>query len=78
MIRLTTQVEMPVNHLPGMPPRPHVALILQAALYPLSHVHGQRTPPGTTALSVSSQLAVQPLAPAQGIQIQLPQPNVAM
>lgn len=38
-----------LHGLAGTPPRHHVALILQAALYLLSHAHGQRTPPGTTA-----------------------------
>ncbi|MCW8216518.1 hypothetical protein [Streptomyces griseolus] len=38
-----------LHGLTGTPPRYHVALILQAALYLLSHAHGQRTPPGTTA-----------------------------
>ncbi|MGW8354298.1 hypothetical protein [Streptomyces wedmorensis] len=37
-----------LHGLTGTPPRHHVALILQAALYLLSHAHGQRTPPGTT------------------------------
>ncbi|MFE4529025.1 hypothetical protein ACFRMO_32805 [Streptomyces anulatus] len=41
-----------LHGLTGTPPRhhvAHVALILQAALYLLSHAHGQRTPLGTTA-----------------------------
>lgn len=38
-----------LHGLAGTPPRHHVALILQAALYLLSHAHGQRTPPRTTA-----------------------------
>ncbi|MFR9727294.1 hypothetical protein ACL02R_28620 [Streptomyces sp. MS19] len=33
-----------LHGLTGTPPRHHVALILQAALYLLSHAHGQRTP----------------------------------
>ncbi|MFD8013529.1 hypothetical protein [Streptomyces sp. NPDC058955] len=37
-----------LHGLTGTPPKHHVALILQAALYLLSHAHGQRTPPGTT------------------------------
>uniref|UniRef100_UPI002F91815F hypothetical protein n=1 Tax=Streptomyces virginiae TaxID=1961 RepID=UPI002F91815F len=37
-----------LHGLTGTPPRHYVALILQAALYLLSHAHGQRTPPGTT------------------------------
>ncbi|MEV7108955.1 hypothetical protein [Streptomyces atroolivaceus] len=38
-----------LHGLTGTPPRHHVALILQAALYLLSYAHGQRMPPGTTA-----------------------------
>jgi hypothetical protein len=38
-----------LHGLTGAPPKHHVALILQAALYLLSHAHGQRTTPGTTA-----------------------------
>ncbi len=37
-----------LHGLTGTPPRHHVALILQAGLYLLSHAHGQRTPPRTT------------------------------
>ncbi|MFJ5819374.1 hypothetical protein ACIQGT_36605 [Streptomyces sp. NPDC093108] len=38
-----------LHGLAGTPPKHHVALILQAALYLLSHAHGQRTAPGPTA-----------------------------
>ncbi|MFD8754949.1 hypothetical protein ACFV0O_28800 [Kitasatospora sp. NPDC059577] len=38
-----------LHGLTGTPPRHHVALILQAALYLLSHAHGQRAAPRTTA-----------------------------
>lgn len=37
-----------LHGLTDTPPKHHAALILQAALYLLSHAHGQRTPPGTT------------------------------
>ncbi|MFB7677761.1 hypothetical protein ACFC26_40845 [Kitasatospora purpeofusca] len=37
-----------LHGLTGTPPRHHVALILQAALYLLSHARGQRTTPGAT------------------------------
>ncbi|MGY0466619.1 hypothetical protein ACW14Y_41140 [Kitasatospora sp. cg17-2] len=37
-----------LHGLTGTPPRHHVALILQAALYLLSHAHGLRTLPGAT------------------------------
>ncbi|MGA5703113.1 hypothetical protein [Peterkaempfera bronchialis] len=38
-----------LHGLTGTPPKHHVALILQAALYLLSHAHGQRAAPGTIA-----------------------------
>ncbi|MER5638155.1 DUF4209 domain-containing protein [Kitasatospora sp. NPDC002227] len=37
-----------LHGLTDTPPRHHAALILQAALYLLSHAHGQRTAPATT------------------------------
>ena len=38
-----------LHGLTGTPPKHHVALILQTALYLLSHAHGQRTAPEPTA-----------------------------
>ncbi|MFH9349646.1 hypothetical protein [Kitasatospora sp. NPDC017646] len=38
-----------LHGLTGTPPKHHVALILQAALYLLSNAHRQRAAPGTTA-----------------------------